>query len=364
MPDEDNVIDVEAVEIEEGDNLPAVISDAWNAEALEADSVTRSNGKTYTAKAGRSADGLSLDAAKVAKHDAALAANPERRCVAMTSKGQCRKFAILGSTVCKTHGGATKQVVNKARVRVQNVSNRMMGKLIEFAFDDTKPPDTQLRAIRDALDRAGLRPPAEVVVSPGEPKQPWEEVFEGLSPMTREESRRARGLPVEDDMQPAMGLPENEGLLPPTQPDPANPNQPPNQRARREPLTDPTHDPASAMQYQPDHDTEGHSNSSRYDGRLNADRYEGQSEASEYGQRLARGNRGDRPRRPEFDRQPQPEPPVRHITGDEALAESGRLTRQRIEQERQAQLENRNRRPQRALPPGRSTGRTYGRGDV
>lgn len=91
MPDEDNVIDVEAVEIEEGDNLPAVISDAWNAEALEADSVTRSNGKTYTAKAGRSADGLSLDAAKVAKHDAALAANPERRCVAMTSKGQCRK---------------------------------------------------------------------------------------------------------------------------------------------------------------------------------------------------------------------------------------------------------------------------------
>ncbi|GAS91538.1 uncharacterized protein RMCB_5634 [Mycolicibacterium brisbanense] len=54
-----------------------------------------------------------------------------------------------------------------------------MGKLIEFAFDDTKPPDTQLRAMRDALDRAGLKPPAEVVLSQGQTK-PYEEVFDSI----------------------------------------------------------------------------------------------------------------------------------------------------------------------------------------
>lgn len=39
-----------------------------------------------------------------------------------------------------------------------------MGKLIEFAFDDTKPPETQLRlrAIRDALDRGGLSHPRKL----------------------------------------------------------------------------------------------------------------------------------------------------------------------------------------------------------
>lgn len=196
--DEPEIIDVQAEEIVETPNLPAVIEDTWNAEALEADSVTRSNGKTYKAKPGRSADGVSLDTAAAARHDAALANNPERRCVRMTPKGQCRKFAILGSTVCRTHGGAAKQVVNKARVRVEMASNKLVGKLIEFAFDDTKPPDTQLRAIRDALDRSGLRPPAEVVLSQGEPK-PYEELFEGIAEGSRAESRRARGVPDSQD---------------------------------------------------------------------------------------------------------------------------------------------------------------------
>ncbi|WP_084459275.1 hypothetical protein [Mycolicibacterium houstonense] len=202
--DEPEIIDAEIVE---SDNLPALVDDQWNAEALEGDSVTRSNGVTYTAKPGRSADGVSLNPETVARHDAALAANPERRCVATTSKGQCRKFAILGSTVCKTHGGAAKQVAEKARVRVQNASNRLMGKLIEFAFDDTKPPDTQLRAIRDSLDRAGLRPPAEVVLSQGEQK-PYEELFEGISTVSRTESRRARDVSDPESYPPASKLTE------------------------------------------------------------------------------------------------------------------------------------------------------------
>jgi hypothetical protein len=170
----------------------------------------------------------------------------------MTPKGQCRKFARLGSTVCKTHGGATKQVIEKARVRVEMASNKLMGKLIEFAFDDSKPPDTQLRAIQSALDRAGLRPPAEVVLSQGEPPKPWEEVYEGLTAMSRDESRRARGVPETEEIFAGLSSgSEGQSCNPPTQQDPADPNQPVDPRLRRESL-DLTTDPRdSGRQRQP-----------------------------------------------------------------------------------------------------------------
>lgn len=152
--DENNIIDVEAEEIRESDNLPAVIPpDASNSEAIELPN----------------------------RQDTLLADNPERRCVATNSRGErCRKFAIYGSTVCRTHGGATKRVKEAARIRVENASNRLMGKLIEFAFDDTKPPDVQLKAIQNSLDRAGLKPPAEVVLSQGEQPSPFEQVWDSI----------------------------------------------------------------------------------------------------------------------------------------------------------------------------------------
>jgi hypothetical protein len=149
----------------------------------------------------------------------------------------------MGSTVCRTHGGATKHVANKARIRVQMASNRLMGKLIEFAFDDTKPPDVQLRAIRDALDRSGLKPPAEVVLSPGEPK-PYEELFDGIAEGTRAESRRARGIPdVEDNFAGVEGAhsqvssqegPEDQSSRPPTVLEPDDQTRPAATALRRE----------------------------------------------------------------------------------------------------------------------------------
>lgn len=180
MTNDDNVIDAEVVEVTETPNLPAVVeAQPWSDEVMEDDSVSRSNGVTYEAKPGRTAAGLSLDPAAVARHDAALAANAERRCVATTPKGQCRKFAIMGSTVCKTHGGATAHIKSKARIRVENVSFKAVGKLVEVAFDDTKPAAVQLAAIRDLLDRGGLKPPSEVVLSQGEPKA-YETVFDSI----------------------------------------------------------------------------------------------------------------------------------------------------------------------------------------
>ncbi|MCV7100736.1 hypothetical protein [Mycobacterium palustre] len=165
--DESNIIDVEAEEIEESKCLPAVIAhEASNSEHIELPN----------------------------RQDALLADNPDRRCVATNSRGErCRKFAIYGSTVCRTHGGATRHVANKARIRVQMASNRLMGKLIDFAFDDTKPPDVQLRAIRDALDRSGLKPPAEVVLAQGEPAQkPYETVFDAIGGNPDESSPASR----------------------------------------------------------------------------------------------------------------------------------------------------------------------------
>ncbi|OBI95026.1 hypothetical protein [Mycobacterium asiaticum] len=155
---DDRIIDVEIVD---DHHLPAIIERASNSEPIELPN----------------------------RQDSLLADNPGRRCVATNSRGQrCRKFAIYGSTVCRTHGGATKKTREAARIRVENASNRLMGKLIEFAFDDTKPPDVQLKAIQNSLDRAGLKPPAEVVLSQGESKPAFETVFDSISAMPLDES--------------------------------------------------------------------------------------------------------------------------------------------------------------------------------
>lgn len=161
-PNEDNIIDAEIV-----DDLPAVAPrEAWNCGGVELPN----------------------------RQDTLLEDNPERRCAARKRNGeQCRKFAILGGTVCRTHGGATRHIKEAARIRVENASNRLMGKLIEFAFDDTKPPDVQLKAIQNSLDRAGLKPPAEVTLSQGQHK-PYEDIFDEISTVSRADSRAARGV--------------------------------------------------------------------------------------------------------------------------------------------------------------------------
>jgi hypothetical protein len=49
----------------------------------------------------------------------------------------------------------------------------------------------RLSAIKDALDRGGLKPQTEVAV--GISNKPWEEIFDDIACGTREDSRRARG---------------------------------------------------------------------------------------------------------------------------------------------------------------------------
>lgn len=152
MNDDSNVIDVEAVEIEDSDNLPAVVE----------------TGGTHGA------------VPPIEGRDWSTYSRPERRCTAHSSRTgeRCKNVAIKGGKVCRYHGGNAPHVIANARARLQNAADLMARELLGIALTaDTE--SVKLAAIRDALDRAGLKPPAEVVLSQGETK-PYETVFDSI----------------------------------------------------------------------------------------------------------------------------------------------------------------------------------------
>ena len=123
---------------------------------------------------------------------------PERRCKAHSSRtGEpCKNAAIKGATVCRFHGGAAKHVKANARARLENAADRMAKQLLGIALT-AESEAVMLAAVKDALDRAGLKAPSEVVLSQGGTK-PYEEIFDSIATTTRAESRAARGLPESD----------------------------------------------------------------------------------------------------------------------------------------------------------------------
>jgi hypothetical protein len=136
---------------------------------------------------------------------------PARRCVAKKTNGeQCRRWAVKGATCCKMHGGAAPQVLAKARARIQNNADKISQKEIEFVFDEEIPASTRLNAAQDLLDRAGLKAPAEVVLSQGE--KPWEQVFDGISTESRAESRASRGYTEDPSSDVAVSYPQDDEL--------------------------------------------------------------------------------------------------------------------------------------------------------
>lgn len=123
---------------------------------------------------------------------------PERRCKAHRKNGdQCKNSALIGSTVCRYHGGAAKHVKAAARARIENATDRMAKELLGMAIDTDIAPAVKLAAIKDALDRGGLKAPSEVVVS-AVTTTGFEEVFTDVFTGSRAESRRARGFESPD----------------------------------------------------------------------------------------------------------------------------------------------------------------------
>ena len=84
---------------------------------------------------------------------------PEERvyCTARRRSGEpCRNAPMLGSNVCRMHGGAAPQVRRAAQMRILQASDKAAARLVEMMQDKTIPPAIQLAAARDLLDRAGL----------------------------------------------------------------------------------------------------------------------------------------------------------------------------------------------------------------
>ena len=79
------------------------------------------------------------------------------KCSARNRDGSpCKASPIRGATVCRMHGGASPQVLRRAKERLENSAEKMARLLLQMAEDPNVPHAVRLAAIRDALDRAGI----------------------------------------------------------------------------------------------------------------------------------------------------------------------------------------------------------------
>lgn len=116
-----------------------------------------------------------------------------------------------GQRVCGTHGGRAPQAKAAARRRLDEAADRMARELLKIATT-SESESVKLSAVRDALDRAGLKPPTQVEVGPKQP-EPWEEVLGDVAHVTRaQHEAMKRGEP----MPPASASPR---ALPPADTD-------------------------------------------------------------------------------------------------------------------------------------------------
>lgn len=119
---------------------------------------------------------------------------PAVRCTARRRNGQpCKSMAARGANVCRVHGGSAPQVKRAAQRRLQQAADVLTERLLGFALDGDVPDAIALAAVRDALDRAGLKPGVEIEVT----AKPYEEILDNLGALeggSRAEWRREHGI--------------------------------------------------------------------------------------------------------------------------------------------------------------------------
>ncbi|WIB33924.1 HGGxSTG domain-containing protein [Curtobacterium sp. MCSS17_005] len=87
----------------------------------------------------------------------------DTRCTARRRNGEpCRNWAMLGTNVCRMHGGAAPQVRRRAQQRILEASDKAAARLVELMQDAKVPYAVQLAAARDLLDRAQLAGKQEI----------------------------------------------------------------------------------------------------------------------------------------------------------------------------------------------------------
>lgn len=81
------------------------------------------------------------------------------RCRAKSKQSQqrCKRHAIAGGTVCAIHGGKASQVIAAARLRLAAKVDPAIARL-EKVIKDPEHEASAVRAAKDVLDRAGLKP--------------------------------------------------------------------------------------------------------------------------------------------------------------------------------------------------------------
>lgn len=117
---------------------------------------------------------------RMAPRDWSISNVPDRQCTAHKRNGdRCKNAAIRGGAVCGWHGGRAPAVKAKARLRLELAADRMAKALLGIATDTNVPESVRLAAVKDALDRAGLKPATTVDLEVS--AKPWEAVFEGIA---------------------------------------------------------------------------------------------------------------------------------------------------------------------------------------
>lgn len=103
---------------------------------------------------------------------------PSQRCSARRTNGEpCKRWAIVGGTVCATHGGRAPQVKDAARRRVLELAPLALEVAEDLLFGVAEDPETgepvnvpaavRARVVDSVLDRAGVssRTEHDVIVS-------------------------------------------------------------------------------------------------------------------------------------------------------------------------------------------------------
>lgn len=89
-----------------------------------------------------------------------------RRCTAHLTNGsgeRCRKSAIKGGNVCRSHGGAAPQTKKTARQRLLEAAEPAVKRLVQAIRSDDERNAIKASAI--ILDRAGFHPTRSLEVS-------------------------------------------------------------------------------------------------------------------------------------------------------------------------------------------------------
>jgi len=110
-------------------------------------------------------------------------ADPNRanRCVHTKNGHRCKKSAINGATVCKSHGAAAPQVQRSARARFNDSIDPMLNMLADMEAErkaGTLTPEDRRFFMKFVADRTGFIPgkaiDVEVTV------KPWEAALQGI----------------------------------------------------------------------------------------------------------------------------------------------------------------------------------------